>query len=53
VHPEALLEPLRWRKPRKVFIDSMADVLHARVPTDFVARVWAVMALTQQHIYRC
>ena len=52
VHPEALLEPLRWRKPRKVFVDSMADVLHARVPTDFVARVWAVMALTQQHIYQ-
>jgi protein gp37 len=38
VHPEALLEPLRWRKPRKVFVDSMSDVLHARVPTDFVAR---------------
>jgi protein gp37 len=52
VHPEALLEPLRWRKPRKVFVDSMADVLHARVPTDFVARVWAVMALTPRHIYQ-
>jgi protein gp37 len=52
VHPEALLEPLGWRKPRKVFVDSMADVLHARVPTDFVAQVWAVMALTPQHIYQ-
>jgi protein gp37 len=52
VHPEALLEPLRWRKPRKVFVDSMADVLHAKVPVDFVAQVWAVMALTPQHTYQ-
>jgi protein gp37 len=52
LHPEALLEPLRWRKPRKVFVDSMADVLHAKVPVDFVAQVWAVMALTPQHTYQ-
>jgi protein gp37 len=52
VHPDALTEPLRWRKPRKVFVDSMADVLHARVPVDFVAQVWAVMALTPQHTYQ-
>lgn len=52
VHPEALLEPLRWRKPRKVFVDSMADLLHAKVPADFLAQVWAVMALTPQHTYQ-
>jgi protein gp37 len=52
LHPDALVEPLGWRKPRKVFVDSMADVLHARVPTDFVAQVWAVMALTPQHVYQ-
>jgi protein gp37 len=52
VHPEALTEPLGWRKTRKVFVDSMQDVLHARVPLDFVAQVWAVMALTPQHTYQ-
>jgi len=52
LHPDALLEPLRWRKPRKVFVDSMADLMHARVPVDFVAQVWAVMALTPQHTYQ-
>jgi hypothetical protein len=52
LHPDALLEPLRWRKPRKVFVDSMADVLHAKVPVDFLAQVWAVMALTPQHTYQ-
>jgi protein gp37 len=52
LHPDALLEPMRWRKSRKVFVDSMADVLHAKVPRDFVAQVWAVMALTSQHTYQ-
>jgi protein gp37 len=52
IHSQALLEPLGWRKVRHVFVDSMADVLHARVPTDFVAQVWAVMALTPHHTYQ-
>jgi protein gp37 len=52
LHPEALLEPLRWRKPRVCFVDSMADLMHAKVPADFLAQVWAVMALTPQHTYQ-
>jgi len=52
LHPPALREPLRWRKARQVFVDSMADLLHAKVPTDFLAQVWAVMALTPQHTYQ-
>lgn len=52
LHPEVLLEPLRWRRPRKVFVDSMADLMHAKVPLDFLAAAWAVMALTPQHTYQ-
>jgi protein gp37 len=52
VHPEVLTEPLRWRRPRKCFVDSMADLMHAKVPVDFLAQVWAVMALTPQHAYQ-
>ncbi len=52
MHEDVLLEPLRWRKPRVVFVDSMADLLHAKVPVDFLAQVWAVMALTPQHTYQ-
>lgn len=53
VHEDALTIPLRWRKPRKVFVNSMSDLFHARVPREFVARVWAVMAATPQHTYQC
>jgi protein gp37 len=52
IHPGALREPLSWRKPSVVFVDSMGDVLHARVSASYVAQVWAVMALTPQHTYQ-
>lgn len=51
-HPDVLTEPLRWKKPRKVFVNSMSDLFHARVPRNFLARVFAVMAATPQHTYQ-
>ncbi|MCX4571578.1 phage Gp37/Gp68 family protein [Streptomyces viridodiastaticus] len=51
-HPDVLDEPYRWKKPRKVFVNSMSDLFHARVPRDFLARVFAVMASTPQHTYQ-
>ena len=52
VHTDVLTEPLSWRKPRKVFVNSMSDLFHARVPREFLARVFAVMAATPQHTYQ-
>lgn len=52
VHPDVLTEPLRWKKPRKVFVNSMSDLFHARVPREFLAQVFAVMAATPQHTYQ-
>lgn len=52
IHPDALGEPLRWRKPATVFVNSMSDLFHARVPREFVARVFAAMAVTPQHTYQ-
>lgn len=52
VHPDTLTEPLRWKKPRKVFVNSMSDLFHARVPREFLVRVFAVMAATPQHTYQ-
>jgi protein gp37 len=43
---------LRWRRPRKVFVNSMSDIGHARVPTAFVARIFATMALGPQHQFQ-
>jgi protein gp37 len=52
VHPDTLAEPMRWRQPRTVFVNSMSDLFHARVPREFVVRVWTVMAATPQHTYQ-
>lgn len=52
VHEDALAVPYGWRSPRTVFVNSMSDLFHARVPLDFVRRVFAVMADTPQHTYQ-
>lgn len=51
-HPDALTIPLRWRKPRRIFVDSMSDLFHAGVSDEFIARVWAVMAACPQHTFQ-
>jgi protein gp37 len=52
VHEDTLWEPLRWRKPRVVFVNSMSDLFHARVPDAFIASVFGVMAVTPRHTYQ-
>lgn len=50
--PDRLDIPLRWRKPRRIFVDSQSDLFHEHVPDEFIARVFAVMAATPQHTYQ-
>ena len=51
-HPDALGQPLRWRKPRFIFVTSMGDLFHPDVPLAFIQDVFAVMAATPQHTYQ-
>jgi len=48
----ALTEPLRWKKPQRVFVNSMSDLFHEAVPDEFIDRVFAVMALAPQHTFQ-
>jgi protein gp37 len=48
----ALQAPLGWRKPRRIFVNSMSDLFHDDVPTDFIERVWQVMKATPHHTYQ-
>lgn len=50
--PERLEKPLRWRKPRRVFVNSVSDLFHERVPDGFIDQVFAVMALAPQHTFQ-
>lgn len=48
----ALEIPLTWRKPRKVFVNSMSDLFHEDIPTAFIHAVWDVMRRTPRHSYQ-
>lgn len=50
--PEDLEIPLRWRRPRLVFVNSMSDLFHHEVPVNFIDRVWAVMAMAKHHTFQ-
>lgn len=52
VHPEALGIPRRWKRSRIVFVNSMSDLFHAKVPKSFILQVFQVMQETPQHTYQ-
>jgi protein gp37 len=52
VMTERLGLPLRWKKPRKVFVNSMSDLFHPGVPFEVIAAAFGVMAATPRHTYQ-
>lgn len=50
--PHKLSEPLKWRKPRMVFVNSMSDLFHELVPDTFILAVWSVMEAVPQHTFQ-
>lgn len=50
-HEDRLNEPLRWRKPRRVFVCSMGDLFHEAVPLAWVELIYATMLKAPQHTY--
>jgi protein gp37 len=52
LRPERVDQPLRWKRPKRIFVNSMSDLFHDRVPDEFIARVFAVMALAPQHTFQ-
>ncbi len=52
LHPAALLQPSRWQSPKTVFVNSMSDLFHARVPITFLRDIFDVIRETPQHTYQ-
>jgi len=50
--PDQLGAPLKWRKPSRVFVNSMSDLFHEDLPDEVIDKVFAVMALTPQHTFQ-
>lgn len=51
-HTDRLDQPLRWKKPRRVFVNSMSDLFHEAVPEDFILAAFVSMAAARQHTYQ-
>lgn len=52
LRPEQLDKPLRWKRPRRIFVNSMSDLFHDAIPDEYIARVFAVMALARRHTFQ-
>jgi protein gp37 len=48
----ALDLPIRWRRPKKIFVNSMSDLFQEAVPVEFIRKVWDVMQQTPQHVFQ-
>jgi protein gp37 len=52
LNDDALCIPAGWKKPRRIFVNSMSDLFHEAVPAEFVGAVWRTMQATPQHTYQ-
>ena len=52
MHPDRLRAPLSWRQPRMVFVNSMSDMWHPLVPSEFIGQVFSVMERAERHTFQ-
>jgi protein gp37 len=52
LRPERLGQPLRWKRPRMIFVNSMSDLFHAEIPETFILQVFSVMQRAEQHTFQ-
>lgn len=52
VWPDRLRQPLKWKDPRMIFVNSMSDLFHADIPAEYVRQIFEVMLEADHHIYQ-
>lgn len=52
LRPERLSQPLSWKRPRRVFVNSMSDLFHKKVPVEFIDQVFEIMEAAERHIFQ-
>src|SRR5437773_7220559 len=50
--PDRLSLPLKWRRPRRIFVNSMSDLFHRDISDDYIMRVFEVMARADWHVFQ-
>ena len=52
LRPERLSQPLSWKRPRMIFVNSMSDLFHKDIPTDFIDNVFETMETANWHVFQ-
>ena len=52
LRPERLSQPFSWKRPRRVFVNSMSDLFHKKIPAEFIDRVFDTMESADRHIFQ-
>ena len=52
LRPERLTQPIRWARPRRIFVNSMSDLFHDAVPREYLVEIFAVMAAAERHTFQ-
>ena len=52
LHPDRLDQPLRWKRPRRIFVNSMSDLFHEQIPDTFIVQVFQAMSAAKQHTFQ-
>ena len=52
LHPDRLDAPLHWKKPRRVFVNSLSDLFHEDIPNEFIEQVFGIMGSCQRHTFQ-
>ena len=52
LHPDQVTLPMRWIRPRRIFVNSMSDLFHEAVPEDYIRQVFTVMEAAHRHTFQ-
>ena len=52
LRPHKLADPLKWKTPARIFVNSMSDLFHRDIPDDYIARIWDTMMKADWHVYQ-
>lgn len=52
IHPDVLEDPLKWKKPRLIFVNSMSDLFHEKIPIKYLRQIFDIMARADWHVFQ-
>ena len=52
LRPHKIRDPIKWKTPTKIFVNSMSDLFHREIPDDYLRQIWDTMLVADWHVYQ-